>query len=302
MMSAENLFSKPGHWYRGCLHVHSTASDGRLTPEEVLQWYRGRGYHFVALADHNVPSRALNLAEDWITLAGIEVDGLDPDFGLYHLVGIGSEIPRPPRQPALPMQAAVDWLRSTGALVCLAHPYWSGQRSADLIGIEGCFALEVYNGGCEVDDAKGFSHIHWDDMLAAGRRLWGVAVDDAHWRAGDHDAGLGWVWVKAAELTQQAILESLQQGCFYASSGPQIHDLRLDAERGEVAVRCSPVTTIDFVGNGPFSRRFLAPEGQSLTEARYRLRKHHSYVRVACRDAQGRWAWSNPFFLEGDGQ
>ena len=56
-MSCENLFSKPGQWYKGCLHVHSTASDGRLTPEEVLQWYRGRGYHFVALADHNVPRK-----------------------------------------------------------------------------------------------------------------------------------------------------------------------------------------------------------------------------------------------------
>ncbi|MFN2167511.1 MAG: PHP domain-containing protein, partial [Anaerolineae bacterium] len=161
---------------------------------------------------------------------------------------------------------------------------------------------EVYNGGCEVDDAKGFSHVHWDDMLAAGRRLWGVAVDDAHWRDGSHDAGLGWVWVKAQELTQRAILESLQRGWFYASSGPQIHDLRLDAEQREIVVHCSPVTTIDFVGNGPFSRRFLAPKAQSLTEARFRLRRQQSYVRVACRDAEGCWAWSNPVFLSGGGE
>jgi hypothetical protein len=200
------------------------------------------------------------------------------------------------------MQGTVDWLRGAGALVCIAHPYWSGQRSADLIGIEGCFALEVYNGGCEVDDAKGFSHVHWDDMLAAGRRLWGVAVDDAHWRDGDHDAGLGWVWVKAQELTQQAILESLQRGWFYASSGPQIHDLRLDAEQGEIVVRSSPVITVDFVGDGPFSRRIMAPKGKSLTEARYHPRMQQSYVRVACQDAEGGWAWSNPILLVGGEQ
>jgi len=301
-MSADNLFAQPGHWYKGCLHVHSAASDGRLTPEEVLEWYRCRGYHFVALADHNVPSQALTLAEDWITLAGIEIDGLDPFLGLYHVVGIGTEVPQASPEPARSMQATVDWLRSAGALIFIAHPYWSGQLSADLIGIEGCFALEVYNGGCEVDDAKGFSHVHWDDMLSAGRRLWGVAVDDAHWRDGDHDAGLGWIWVKAQELTQQAILESLQRGWFYASSGPQIYDLWLDAERNETVVRCSPAAVIDFVGNGRFSRRFLAPKGQSLTEARYRLRRHQRYVRVACRDVQGRWAWSNPVFLGGDEQ
>ena len=300
--SAQNAFSRPGHWYKGCLHVHSTASDGRLSPEEVQQWYRSRGYHFVALTDHNVPSQALTLAEDWITLAGIEIDGVDPALGLYHVVGIGTDVPWPAPESARSMQGTVDWLRAVGALVCTAHPYWSGQRSADLVGIEGCFALEVYNGGCEVDDARGFSHVHWDDVLAAGRRLWGVAVDDAHWRDGDHDAGLGWVWVKAQELTQQAILESLERGWFYASSGPQILDLWLDADRRELVVRCSPVSAIDFVGDGPFSKRLLASRGQSLTEARYRLRKRQSYVRVACHDTDGGWAWSNPVFLVGDKQ
>jgi hypothetical protein len=238
------------------------------------------------------------LAGDFITLAGIEVDGLDPASGLYHLIGIGSEVTGISPQPEASLQAAVDWLRASDALVCLAHPYWSGQRSADLIPIDGCFALEVYNGGCEVDDAKGFSHVHWDDMLAAGCRLWGVAVDDAHWYDGDHDAGLGWVWVKAAELTQRAILESLGRGRFYASSGPQIHDLVLDAERSEIVVRCSPATAVDFVGSGRFSRRVQDPQGQPLTEARYRPRKHQRYLRVACRDAGGCWAWSNPVFLE----
>jgi hypothetical protein len=296
-MDFQNPFTQPGQWYKGCLHVHSSASDGSLTPEEVLHWYRCRGYHFVALTDHNIPSQAQTLAEDWITLAGIEVDGLDPAMGLYHLVGLGSEIPWPSPEPAPSLQIAVDRLRALGALVCLAHPYWSGQRSADLIQVKGCFALEVYNGGCEVDNAKGFSHVHWDDMLAAGRRLWGVAVDDAHWRTGDHDAGLGWIWVKAPELTQQAILEGLQQGCFYASSGPQIHDLWLDPERSEVVVRCSPVAAIDFVGNGRFSRRFLAANDRLLTEAQYHLPGHQRYVRIACQDARGRWAWSNPVFL-----
>jgi hypothetical protein len=301
VVSFNNPFAQPGKWFKGCLHVHSAASDGRLSPEEVLSWYRSRGYHFVVLTDHNVASRALTLGEDWITLAGIEVDGLDPAAGLYHLVGLGTEPPPPSPEPAPSMQAAIDHLREAGALVCLAHPYWSGQRSADLIDLEGCFALEVYNGGCEVDDAKGFSHVHWDDMLAAGGRLWGVAVDDAHWRAGDRDAGLGWVWVKAAALTHQAVLDALLRGCFYASSGPQIHDLRLDAVSGEVAVRCSPVTAIDFVGAGRFSRRVEASGGQLLTEASHRVRASQGYVRVACRDAQGRWAWTNPLFLDGVG-
>jgi hypothetical protein len=138
--------------------------------------------------------------------------------------------------------------------------------------------------------------VHWDDLLAAGRRLWGLAVDDAHWRQGDNDAGLGWVWVKAETLTQEAILHSLAQGHFYASSGPQIHDLAL--EGGELRVRCSPATVIDFVGHSRHSYRVAAPPGGTLTEAAFRPYDLQHYVRVACRDGQGCWAWSNPIFLE----
>ena len=47
-----NPFSEPGQWYKDCLHVHSTCSDGRWTPQQVIDWYREQGYHFLALTDH----------------------------------------------------------------------------------------------------------------------------------------------------------------------------------------------------------------------------------------------------------
>jgi hypothetical protein len=294
-----NPFTRPGHWFKGSLHIHSTVSDGHLKPDEVIGWYRKRGYHFLALTDHGVWSQAQSLGEDLITLSGLEVEQFDPLSGRYHLVGLGQT--RPPALgtgECLPLQEAIDSLRGAGGLVSLAHPYWTGQMSGDLLALEGCFALEIYNGGCELDDAKGFSTVHWDDLLAAGRWLWGLAVDDAHWRNGDRDAGLGWIWVKAPELTQRAILQALEEGCFYASTGPQIHHLQVDAVRGEITVRCSASVAIDFVGNAWLSRRMTAPPGERLTQASYRCRKAQRYVRIACQDSQGGWAWSNPVILE----
>lgn len=299
-MDFTDPFSQPGCWFKGNLHVHSTASDGELTPEQVIDWHRQRGYHFLALTDHGVVAQARTVAADFITLSGIEVDGVDPQRGLYHVVGLG--LAGPPgvgTRETLPAQQAINQLRDAGAQVFMAHPYWSGQMSKDLLDLEGCFGLEAYNGASEVDDARGFSMVHWDDLLAAGRRLWGLAVDDAHWRDGDHDAGLGWVWVKAAELTQAAILDALEQGYFYASSGPEIHSLELDGNW--LRVCCSPAASVDFVGNVHFSRRFSAPPGETLTEARYRLQRGQRYVRVACRDSRDCWAWSNPIFLDGRG-
>ena len=295
---AINPFTQPGHWFKGSIHIHSTASDGELTPDEVTAWYRDRGYRFLALTDHRVLSEAHSLADGFIALSGIEWDGIDQEAGLYHLVGLGLQ-----RSPELnggeqvSMQEAANQLRAAGGLVCLAHPYWSGQMSKDLLPLEGCFGLEIYNGGCEVDDAKGMSTVHWDDLLASGRRLWGVAVDDAHWREGSKDAGLGWVWVKAPELTPAAILGALDVGCFYASSGPEIHDLRFDASRDELSVRCSPAVRVDFVGSAWHSHRLTALPGRTLTEASYQIKQGQKYVRVACQDARGSWAWSNPLFL-----
>jgi len=129
------------------------------------------------------------------------------------------------------------------------------------------------------------------------RPMWGLDVDDAHWRPdAPDDAGLGWVWVKTTALTQKSILDALKQGYFYASSGPQIYDLQL--EGGQVRVRCSPAVSVDFIGSGPRSRRVAAPPGETLTMASYRLDHRQRYVRVACQDSQSRWAWSNPIFLD----
>ena len=60
--------------------------------------------------------------------------------------------------------------------------------------LEGCFSLEVYNASHEMETAKGYSIGHWDDLLAHGRRISGMAVDDTHWKNGGHEAGQGWAW------------------------------------------------------------------------------------------------------------
>ena len=45
---------KNTRWWRGNLHTHTFWSDGRLFPEEAIEWYRTHGYHFLGLSDHNV--------------------------------------------------------------------------------------------------------------------------------------------------------------------------------------------------------------------------------------------------------
>ena len=52
-------------WYKGNLHTHSFWSDGDDFPEMIMEWYKDRGYHFLALSDHNI----LAEGEKWVGIA-----------------------------------------------------------------------------------------------------------------------------------------------------------------------------------------------------------------------------------------
>lgn len=58
-------------WYKGNLHTHSLWSDGDDFPEMIAEWYRDRGYNFLALSDHNV----LSEGERWMKVSDIRRRG-----------------------------------------------------------------------------------------------------------------------------------------------------------------------------------------------------------------------------------
>jgi predicted metal-dependent phosphoesterase TrpH len=74
------------------LHIHSTASDGRLTPAEVVRKAAGRGLKFIALADHDsidgiAPARAEASAFPGLkVIPGVELS-TDVAEGEVHILG-----------------------------------------------------------------------------------------------------------------------------------------------------------------------------------------------------------------------
>jgi hypothetical protein len=50
-------------WFKGNTHTHSLWSDGNDFPEMITDWYQKKGYHFLAISDHNV----LHAKEVWMT-------------------------------------------------------------------------------------------------------------------------------------------------------------------------------------------------------------------------------------------
>jgi hypothetical protein len=58
--------SQKAQWYKGNLHTHTLWSDGDDYPEMIVDWYKSRGYNFLALSDHNILSKG----ERWFDLSG----------------------------------------------------------------------------------------------------------------------------------------------------------------------------------------------------------------------------------------
>jgi len=292
-MEFANPFSAPGTWFKGNLHTHTTVSDGSRTPETTAQAYREAGYDFLALSDHMKVTVIENeWPDDFLLLLGTELHGDTSEVGeSYHILGIGLTEPgEPPQEITVP--SAIGWIKEHGGEAVFAHPYWSGLVVSDLLKWDGTLGVEVFNTTCYAAVGKGCSAAHWDDLLGRKERAWGFAVDDCH---GNRDLTTAWVMVKAAALTRDAIMQSLRAGLFYSSYGPAIGDISIAHDT--VSVRTSPAVEINFIAQRWAGGHFLAPAGEPLTEASYKLRGHELYLRVECRDAQGRWAWANPIFL-----
>jgi len=68
-------------WFKGNLHTHSYWSDGDEFPEMIMDWYKTRGYQFVALTDHNT----LADREKWIVVrkGRIYEEGFDKYLSKY---------------------------------------------------------------------------------------------------------------------------------------------------------------------------------------------------------------------------
>jgi hypothetical protein len=294
----------PGEWLKGALHVHTTNSDGRLTPQQAIDAYAACGYDFVVFSDHGkvTPPDSVN-PNGMVVIGGAEVGAGRTELGAtYHLLAVGLENLSDGDLDTSSAQAAVDGLRAMGAMVFVAHPYWSLLSEADLLAVE-CDGIEVFNAGCEYETQHGDGGQHWDWVLASGRRPLGVAVDDAHWGFGDW-AG-GWVMVRAAERSAPAVMAAMRAGHFYASAGPTLEDLGF-AEDG-LYVRCSPAAAIHMIRTGPgagwTSRQSCErpPCPEVGTEAELPKPGPGAVFRIECVDSTGRKAWTNPMSINSEG-
>ncbi|MEZ6065694.1 MAG: hypothetical protein R3B90_08315 [Planctomycetaceae bacterium] len=174
-------------------------------------------------------------------------------------------------------------------IVHLNHPnYKYAVTAEDLAHILGEKFFEVYNGHPGVQNSGDASHPGterlWDIVLALrlGKLdlpvMYGLAVDDGHdyhkIPSRGSEPGRGWVYVLADQLTPEAMIESLESGRFYASSGVRLS--RVHSSDRKLAVEVEPAAgetyTIEFIGTLRSASLESAPgsaDGESRTSGVY---------------------------------
>lgn len=308
-------FDKPGRFYRGNVHLHSTASDGGRSPDQVIADYRDRGYDFVSLTDHFLPNASFRpdepgfitvtdttaLGDDgFATIPGAELHGPAMVNGeIWHVVAVGLPLDFAPLGEEESGLEVVRRAREAGAWLSLAHPHWNAVSDDDAMAIADLIdAVEVYNHASEVSLRRGWGMHTADTLLNRGRHVQLNAADDAHLRlAGPMtfiDGFGGWIQVKAEALTPESLLAAMKAGHYFSSTGPEIHDIRV--ADGRLHVETSPVNQIIVQGHGAWNRQAI---GFNIIAGALELPQAEQgrWVRVSVVDGAGHMAWTNPFLL-----
>jgi hypothetical protein len=292
-----NPFEQKGNWYKAALHVHTTTSDGDVDVQTRLAQHREAGYDVVAVTDHwKTNDLTPYTDEKFLAINSMEAHPQTATGApAHHFVCL--DLPHPfELAKDLPAQELIDKVRDAGGKVIYAHPYWTAHTLEELLEVSGYIGVEVYNSHCDLAAAKGYSYVHIDQLLNKGKVFSLTSVDDIH---RSNWLGLGWTMIKADALNKAAVMDAIEKGSFYASCGPVIEDCRI--EDGEIKITTSAAEKIRFLfDSGGGGREYRADQGKTITQASWKFadnRRPVKWIRAEVVDKEGKYAWTNPFFI-----
>lgn len=298
----------PVTYYKANFHTHSTVSDGKLTPEELRDAYKSKGYSILAITDHSVMVQHQHLNQpDFLLLTGVEIDAEERDNAVnlrdrkLHMCLIGKDpvkqwIPfRDPRPiPAsVPYEAGCEIgnmprdynpeninkviaeCNRQGFLVIYNHPCWSLESYPDYAPLEGLWGMEYRNTSCI---ALGYDENNsrvYQDLSMQKKRLMPVCADDTHnafHRTNGYPVlGGSWNMIGAETLTYDSVIAAMERGDLYASCGPEIKSLTL--EEGKVRITCSPAAKVQLIAHNRYAQMDYAREGLPMEGAEFDVSK-----------------------------
>ena len=189
--------------------------------------------------------------------------------------------------------------RDAGFFVTYNHPAWSLEAYPQYMNYHHMHAMEISNTSCLTSGFDDYSFRVYEDMLRGGEKIFCISADDNHNAAspdsGNWDSCGGWIMIKADKLEYRTITKAMEDGHFYASQGPAIHNLWF--EDGEIHIECDPVESIKFHYGNRRGKAVFA-DGKTLTHASAKVDPENIYVRITITDSHGKPANTSAYFVE----
>jgi hypothetical protein len=275
-------------WLRGNLHTHTTESDGKQPPQEVVDGYARAGYDFLMISDHDKITNVAALDPKGMTLLpGDEISAKGPH--LLHVNAGGYVAPDADRQKV------INDIAAAGGFAIMNHPNWTANYNhcplETLEALNGYVGIEIFNGVILLLEGSELATDKWDRLLAKGRHIWGFATDDSHSHP-DQDAK-GWEMVQSASRAAGDIAEAMRLGRFYASTGVKVNSITTQG----LMVSVSSENTQRFRVYSDNGKVIHFADGPEMT---YTVTpdKGRTYIRVECYGPGDQMAWLQPMFIE----
>jgi hypothetical protein len=326
-------------WYKGVTHAHANWGAEQLpttSPDVVVRWYREHNYNFVAVTDLNyfTAPEGLKALFDapgrFLVVPGIEPSKgqIQPGNKIVDTIGIGvnGQVPIPVGETVSSvLDDEARAVRRAGGLPIAAHPNLTyALTAADLLASDktpGPRFFEVWNTEPGMNNLGGggkpSTEQLWDEVLSAGRVLYGIAADDSHHfyefvssrqlREPLSNPGRAWIMVHANELSVKALLDAMNRGDFYASTGVTLESY--EATSSGIRIRLNDHTR-DLGWSSPganpqlYRTQFIGKNGKILKEDEsltpsFDFTGNELYVRARITNSDGQVAWTQPVFLKG---
>ncbi|MEP3481206.1 MAG: hypothetical protein ABJZ55_18345 [Fuerstiella sp.] len=205
------------------------------------------------------------------------------------------------------INAAISRRERSGekTIVHLNHPNFGyGVTAEQLMKVQGENFFEIFNGHPSVNDAGDATHASTErmwDIINSFRLaelqlplMYGLATDDGHEyhktkRGKGAQPGRGWVMVLANKLDPDALVDSLEAGQFYSSSGVTL--AKIESTNSTLTVQIEPtegaIYTIDFIGTNKGFDTKSEPMSKDEVKAKELTRKYSPAVGKTLKSVNG---------------
>ena len=231
--------------------------------------------------------------------------GYDPNYCKYLSEEYVRSLPKSrdlgPRQynPEY-IQNFIDCAVENGYLVSYNHPCWSMERPEDVLNLDNIFSLEVFNNCSVTENACEDNLALYDALLRKGKFWYLHGADDNHnfVPLDDYlnDSFGAWTMIIAPELSYSAIIDALENGKFYASTGPTIHSLSI--QEGKARLEFSDAVRVIMHASPKYCKNVWKPDGSEFNCAEFEIPDFVPYVYFTVLDKNGKKAYTHAFLHE----